>query len=278
MRKVAERAPDGDESEDARTATLSDRLLATREETILMEEHPELKRQKKLEETNDASKVWALAPGQSTVNATAAPFLKWCEEHFRNVNRRDIEALAPMDVHLMERDGDYLVPGLGRHYIHGWDEEDKEEEKKLMERKRLAVLNRSETPLKKKKTPKKTPKPRLDPTKYQITRVSPLERPDEIAECCGVCFDGDSYDDNQILFCDKCDIAVHQLCYGIRKIPQGDWICRSCSSRGAAKTCFLCTERGGALKPTVDGRWAHLFLRAVDSRALHSKRRLDGAD
>ena len=259
VRKVAERAPDGDESEDARTATLSDRLLATREETILMEEHPELKRQKKLEETNDASKVWALAPGQSTVNATAAPFLKWCEEHFRNVNRRDIEALAPMDVHLMERDGDYLVPGLGRHYIHGWDEEDKEEEKKLMERKRLAVLNRSETPLKKKKTPKKTPKPRLDPTKYQITRVSPLERPDEIAECCGVCFDGDSYDDNQILFCDKCDIAVHQLCYGIRKIPEGDWICRSCSSRGAAKTCFLCTERGGALKPTVDGRWAHLF-------------------
>lgn len=41
----------------------------------------------------------------------------------------------------MERDGDYFVFGLGRYYIYGWDEEDKEEEKKLMERKRLAVFN-----------------------------------------------------------------------------------------------------------------------------------------
>ena len=261
-RKVAAGAPEAPEDKDGqeeRFATLCDRLQATREENLLMEEYPDYKRQKKLEETNDATKVWALSPNQSTVNATTAPFLKWCEEHFRDVNRRDIESLAPKDAHCMECDADYLIPGLGRHYWHGFQEEDKEEERKMMERKRMAVLNRAETPAKKKKTPKKTVKPKADAKKYQVTRISPLDRPDEIDECCAVCFDGDSYDDNPILFCDKCNVAVHQLCYGIQKIPQGDWICKSCSSRGAAKQCCLCTVKGGALKPTADGRWAHLF-------------------
>ena len=52
------------------------------------------------------------------------------EEHFRDVNRRDIESLAPKDAHCMECDADYLIPGLGRHYWHGFQEEDKEEERK----------------------------------------------------------------------------------------------------------------------------------------------------
>ena len=119
----------------------------------------------------------------------------------------------------------------------------------MMERKRMAVLNRADTPAKKKKTPKKTVKPKADAKKYQVTRISPLDRPDEIDECCAVCFDGDSYDDNPILFCDKCNVAVHQLCYGIQKIPQGDWICKSCSSRGAAKRSSrfrICSDRFGA--------------------------------
>ena len=158
----------------------------------------------------------------------------------------------------MENDGDYLIGGLGRHYIHGWDEEDKEESKKSMERKRLAVLNREQAPATKKRAPSNNPKPKVVDKKYEITRVSPLEKPEEIDEYCGVCFDGDSYDDNQILFCDKCDIAVHQVCYGIHKIPNGDWNCTACRSR-AKRTCCLCSVRGGALKPTTDGRWAHLF-------------------
>jgi bromodomain and PHD finger-containing protein 1 len=258
-RDVVEIAPDFNASgEDGGGKTLCERLQATREETLLMEEHPELKRQKKLAETNDATKVWALRAGQSTVNATAAPFLKWCEEHFRYIDRRDVEALTPRAEHLMENDGDYLIGGLGRHYIHGWDEEDKEESKKSMERKRLAVLNREQAPATKKRAPSNNPKPKVVDKKYEITRVSPLEKPEEIDEYCGVCFDGDSYDDNQILFCDKCDIAVHQVCYGIHKIPNGDWNCTACRSR-AKRTCCLCSVRGGALKPTTDGRWAHLF-------------------
>ena len=145
-----------------------------------------------------------------------------------------------------------------------------------MERKRVAALaavngamSSKTTPKKgtsasKRSRPKKTPAPRGN---QEITRVSPLVNPSEIDECCGVCFDGDSYEDNPILFCEKCDVAVHQTCYGIKKIPEGDWFCKACTAlkrdnrviNPRPKQCCLCTVPGGALKRTSDSRWAHLF-------------------
>jgi hypothetical protein len=42
-------------------------------------------------------------------------------------------------------------------------------------------------------------------------------------ETCAVCKDGMAYDDNEIVFCGGCNVAVHQLCYGIETIPEGEW-------------------------------------------------------
>ncbi|KAG7401148.1 hypothetical protein PHYBOEH_002706 [Phytophthora boehmeriae] len=36
---------------------------------------------------------------------------------------------------------------------------------------------------------------------------------------CVVCFDGQSPESNPIVFCDRCELAVHQRCYGIAKVP-----------------------------------------------------------
>lgn len=46
---------------------------------------------------------------------------------------------------------------------------------------------------------------------------------------CLVC-DGDvSSPGNHIVFCERCDLAVHQQCYGVPVIPDGDWFCDSCA-------------------------------------------------
>ena len=72
--------------------------------------------------------------------------------------------------------------------------------------------------------------------------------------------DGDVFDNNEIIFCDKCNVAVHQQCYGVITIPEGEWLCEVCAAGEdpATTTCELCSNTGGAYKP-VDrpGKWIH---------------------
>ncbi|XP_034542036.1 bromodomain-containing protein 1-like isoform X3 [Notolabrus celidotus] len=101
---------------------------------------------------------------------------------------------------------------------------------------------------------------RFEKESYQATQgQSDLQSlVDEDAVCC-ICMDGDGADSNVILFCDSCNIAVHQECYGVPYIPEGQWLCRhclQCPSRPAE--CVFCPNRGGALKRTDDDRWGHV--------------------
>ncbi|XP_072846243.2 E3 ubiquitin-protein ligase Jade-2 isoform X3 [Pogona vitticeps] len=75
---------------------------------------------------------------------------------------------------------------------------------------------------------------------------------------CDVCRSPEGEDGNEMVFCDKCNVCVHQACYGILKVPTGNWLCRTCAL-GVQSKCLLCPKRGGALKPTRSGtKWVHV--------------------
>ncbi|XP_060564913.1 LOW QUALITY PROTEIN: protein Jade-3-like [Ruditapes philippinarum] len=75
---------------------------------------------------------------------------------------------------------------------------------------------------------------------------------------CEICQSPDSEDTNEMVFCDGCDICVHQACYGIQTVPEGSWLCRTCAL-GIKPACILCPKVGGAMKSTRSGtKWSHV--------------------
>ncbi|KAF7714207.1 Uncharacterized protein PECH_000299 [Penicillium ucsense] len=115
---------------------------------------------------------------------------------------------------------------------------------------------------------KRIPKPNPKPPQTQRLRSSsaaavngetagPGEEQDSK---CAICDDGDCENSNAIVFCDGCDLAVHQECYGVPFIPEGQWLCRKCQLLGRGTTnCIFCPNTEGAFKQTTSSKWAHLL-------------------
>ncbi|KAF8270626.1 PHD-zinc-finger like domain-containing protein [Lactarius quietus] len=103
---------------------------------------------------------------------------------------------------------------------------------------------------------------RLEKEWFDLTKNIPkpdLALPSEDSTC-AICDDSEGENTNAIVFCDGCNLAVHQDCYGVPYIPEGQWLCRKCTvSPENAVTCFLCPNEGGAFKQTVHGEWVHLL-------------------
>ncbi|GFR51514.1 hypothetical protein Agub_g13929 [Astrephomene gubernaculifera] len=134
----------------------------------------------------------------------------------------------------------------------------------------------------------------LVPAAEDFELVDPLaQRTHDEEALCAICGDGQSVEPNMIVFCERCDIAVHQQCYGVHSIPADEWLCWPCrlyeesqrangvpqseirpkrwemDARGItnadlpggspAAGCCLCPVRQGAFKRTTDGKaWCHV--------------------
>ncbi|KAA8531168.1 hypothetical protein F0562_005918 [Nyssa sinensis] len=78
---------------------------------------------------------------------------------------------------------------------------------------------------------------------------------------CSVCHMDEEYENNLFLQCDKCRMMVHARCYGeLEPVDEVLWLCNLChpGAPDFPPPCCLCPVVGGAMKPTTDGRWAHL--------------------
>ncbi|KAJ1281194.1 hypothetical protein BS78_04G289000 [Paspalum vaginatum] len=104
-----------------------------------------------------------------------------------------------------------------------------------------------------------------------------------VSPSCDVCCLGESsMKSNRIVSCSNCKVSVHQKCYGLHAVPDGQWFCALCTYlestgrssnhyAGGTKSmpCVLCPKEKGALKPVkaeptrnagVDHlRFVHLF-------------------
>ncbi|KAF6072268.1 PHD-zinc-finger like domain family protein [Candida albicans] len=77
---------------------------------------------------------------------------------------------------------------------------------------------------------------------------------------CAICNDSDCDNANAIVFCDGCDIAVHQECYGVAFIPEGQWLCRKCMiNKNRTTECVFCPSTTGAFKQLDNSLWSHVI-------------------
>ncbi|XP_057837636.2 histone-lysine N-methyltransferase ATX4 isoform X2 [Cryptomeria japonica] len=102
------------------------------------------------------------------------------------------------------------------------------------------------------------------------------------SERCAICRWVDDWDYNKIIICNRCQIAVHQECYGARKVEDlASWVCRACETPNIIRECCLCPLMGGALKPsTISQFWVHVtcawFAREVSFLSDETMEPADG--
>jgi len=184
----------------------------------------------------------APAPGARIgVEAEKTAFWLMMQEHFRDIAVEDIAMLMPAFPD-PSKDPVFFMPPI-------------------------PAQKPGEVPPKRQR--KQPAKRRLPPPNPEttVTDVSAVAGEDE-GELCAVCFIGESSEENQIVFCDICNVGVHQMCYGVPEIPSGPWNCAACLHKketGREPACAICPVRGGALKPCapengrVEPEWVHLF-------------------
>ncbi|ELA48177.1 hypothetical protein VCUG_00415 [Vavraia culicis subsp. floridensis] len=78
------------------------------------------------------------------------------------------------------------------------------------------------------------------------------------AGVCNVCSYSSVRTGNNLVYCDGCNLCVHQECYGVPIIPHGSWFCKPCLYQLGPLYCRFCVKTGGAYKMTSTMKWGHV--------------------
>jgi hypothetical protein len=204
-------------------------------------------------------------------------FWRIADDYFRQVDKEDVAMLKNLLRDPWGGDSAFKVPPLGKKYRSQWQDEEKITQhyentngttaitgqggaiagQKQLEATGKSIqtvvtgTGRTPSPMVRNKSRGVAP---ADKGKLvALTSVlSPKPESQDHSELCDICFEGESVEGNEIVFCDSCNVAVHQQCYGIPVVPEGQWLCNKCQEKertGRQVSCVLCPVRHGAMKP-----------------------------
>ncbi|TRM58204.1 hypothetical protein BD626DRAFT_188366 [Schizophyllum amplum] len=189
-------------------------------------------------------------------------FVKVDDDETMGVSDKNARAYGYNDLSAFVRPDHYirhiepLEDSLGRQVEYDMDEQDQEFLDALNAERKKEQLDRASYEL------FEIIMDRLEKEYFDLTKNIPkpdFALPSEDSTC-AVCDDSEGENTNAIVFCDGCNLAVHQECYGVPYIPEGQWLCRKCTvSPENPVSCVLCPNEGGAFKQTVNGDWIHLL-------------------
>lgn len=91
-------------------------------------------------------------------------------------------------------------------------------------------------------------------------RIKNVQKEEDLQSLtCNICSYSNSTSNNELIYCDGCNICVHQECYGVSVLSEF-WLCRICLLHGTEPPkCEFCTKIGGAYKKTKNHKWGHIL-------------------